>query len=226
MVDTWRWLKALLSSAVTMLMSTPRRLAASRSTTRVICWAPSPSLASMSVSSGRVFSASRTLGIQVRRSSSSLASSTYSYCELPPWWPPKRRSWSGIRNSWPPGTLGRLLRRRSATCWALTSRSATGFRRTIMKALLIPPSPPMKPATLSTAGSLSTARRKISIFGCMTWNDRPSSPRTMPTSWPVSCCGMKVFGTLTNSQTLRAMVASRLSRVSSECLSAHSRLAR
>ncbi|MNY62249.1 hypothetical protein D3C86_1990350 [compost metagenome] len=82
----------------------------------------------------------------------------------------------------------------------------------------------MKPATLSTAGSLSTARRKISIFGCITLNDRPSSPRIMPISWPVSCCGRKVLGTLTNRNTFSAMVASRLNSISKACCKAQSRL--
>ena len=122
----------------------------------------------------------------------------YSFSELRPSRPPICRSWSGMRNMRPPGTFGTLARRRLITCCDDTLRSLIGFRRTIMKALLMPPAPPMKPATLSTAGSASTALRKISIFGCMTWNDRPSSPRIKPISWPVSCCGMKVFGMLTN----------------------------
>ncbi|MCY1224955.1 hypothetical protein D9M72_371330 [compost metagenome] len=66
-----------------------------------------------------------------------------------------------------------------------------------MKALLVPLLPPMNPATLSTASSFNTARRKISIFGCITLKDRPSSPRMKPISWPVSCCGRKVLGTST-----------------------------
>ena len=73
-----------------------------------------------------------------------------------------------------------------------------GFRRTTRKALLIPLSPPMKPATLWIAGSLSRPSRKASIFGCMTWNDKPSSPRTKPISWPVSCSGIRFFGTVAN----------------------------
>ncbi|MNE30348.1 hypothetical protein D3C80_1238580 [compost metagenome] len=60
----------------------------------------------------------------------------------------------------------------------------------------------------------------------MTWNDRPSSPRIMPISWPVSCCGRKVLGTLTNRNTFSAMVASRLNSISREWLSAQSRLRR
>ncbi|MNZ95650.1 hypothetical protein D3C78_1148140 [compost metagenome] len=159
MVEICRWLKALLSTAVTMSMSSPRRLAVARSTTRRICWAPRPSLLSRSVSCGSAARASRTFGSQVRRSSSSLASSTYSFSELRPWRPRNCRSWSAIRNICPPGSLGRLLRMRSITCWADSSRSAIGLRRTMTKALLMPPAPPMKPATLSTAGSASRARR-------------------------------------------------------------------
>ncbi|MNT26921.1 hypothetical protein D3C72_1625250 [compost metagenome] len=99
------------------------------------------------------------------------------------------------------------------TFCADSCRSLIGFRRTIMNALLVPLLPPMNPATLSTASSLSTARRKISIFGCITLNDRPSSPRTKPINWPVSCCGMKVFGTTTYSATLTPTVISRLNKV-------------
>ncbi len=74
MVEICRWLKALLSSVVTVLMSMPSRLAASRSILRLICWAPSPSLASMLVSSGSSISARLTCGTQVRRAPRSLAS--------------------------------------------------------------------------------------------------------------------------------------------------------
>ncbi|MCY1536180.1 hypothetical protein D9M68_716260 [compost metagenome] len=159
MVDTWRWLKALFSTPVTMLMSTPSRLAVSRSTTRRICWAPSASLASISVSSGNARNASRTLGNHLRNSSRSPESSMYSFSELRPSRPPTCKSWSGIRNMRPPATFGTVRRRRLITSCEETSRSAIGLRRTIMKALLIPPPPPMNPATLSTAGSASTARR-------------------------------------------------------------------
>ena len=63
-----------------------------------------------------------------------------------------------------------------------------------VQALLIPRPPPMYPPTLSTAGSASTARRNSSIFGCMTWNERASSPRMKPPICPVSCSGRKLLG--------------------------------
>ncbi len=42
---------------------------------------------------------------------------------------------------------------------ASSLRSLIGFNRTSTMALLVPLLPPMKPATLSTAGSASKARR-------------------------------------------------------------------
>ncbi|MNZ88337.1 hypothetical protein D3C78_1072260 [compost metagenome] len=51
------------------------------------------------------------------------------------------------------------MRRRSMIFCADTLRSLSGLRRTITMALLVPLLPPMKPATLSTAGSASKARR-------------------------------------------------------------------
>ncbi|MNU08573.1 hypothetical protein D3C72_2546760 [compost metagenome] len=62
----------MLSTEVTMLMSMPRRLACSRSTTRVICWVPPPSRASMAVSSGSALNAATTFGYHSRRADSSL----------------------------------------------------------------------------------------------------------------------------------------------------------
>ena len=85
---------------------------------------------------------------------------------------------------------------RSATICPDTLRSSSGLRRTKICALLMPRPPPMNPATLSTAGSRSTAVRNASIFGCMIWNDIPSSPRMKPPSCPVSCCGRKLLGAL------------------------------
>ncbi|MNP46358.1 hypothetical protein D3C76_1403510 [compost metagenome] len=105
------------------------------------------------------------------------------------------------------------MRSRSITFCASILRSLIGFRRTSTKALLVPLLPPMKPATLCTAGSASKARRYTSIFGCITLNDRPSSPRMKPINWPVSCCGISVLGTTTYKAMLMPMVASRLNRV-------------
>ncbi|KWV86424.1 hypothetical protein PFLmoz3_03857 [Pseudomonas fluorescens] len=129
-----------------------------------------------------------------------------------------------MRNKRPPGTSGTSLRRRSITAWAEILRSPSGLRRTSITALLVPWLPPIKPATLSTAGSLSTAWRKISIFGCMTLNDRPSSPRTKPINWPVSCWGMKVLGTTTYSAIFTPTVTNRLSKVRRRWRSTQSRL--
>ncbi|MNJ51712.1 hypothetical protein D3C77_470240 [compost metagenome] len=115
----------------------------------------------MAVSCGSARSAATTFGNHSRRAVRSPLCREYRYCEevwsRPP--PPSCRSWSAIRNSRPPGTLGISLRRRSITFCASILRSLIGFRRTSTMALLVPLLPPMKPATLCTAGSASKARR-------------------------------------------------------------------
>ena len=58
--------------------------------------------------------------------------------------------------------------------------------------------PPVKPTTVSTAGSrlmMSTSWRSLS---CMAWNEMLWSARMPPLIWPVSCCGKKPLGTATN----------------------------
>ena len=78
------------------------------------------------------------------------------------------------------------LRIQSAMDWALTLyvtvQSADG--KTLRSRIDLPPGPaqtllvPLQAnSPLSTAGSLSTALRKVSIFGCITLNDSPSSPQ-------------------------------------------------
>ncbi|MNJ58091.1 hypothetical protein D3C77_537090 [compost metagenome] len=51
------------------------------------------------------------------------------------------------------------MRSRSMIFCAESLRSLIGLRRTRIMALLVPLLPPIKPATLCTAGSLSKARR-------------------------------------------------------------------
>ena len=106
-----------------------------------------------------------------------------------------------VNNNWMVyATGGAELRIRSATARAGRPRSSSGFSRTVSCALLALP-PPATPATSCTAGSFSSTRRYASIFGCMIWNENPSSPRMNPRSCPVSCCGSTVFGIFTYIQT-------------------------
>ena len=93
-----------------------------------------------------------------------------------------------------PASFGSVIRMRLATSCADALRSFSGLRRTNVWALLTPRPPPMNPATLWTAGSARMCFRYTSIFGCITWNDVPSSPRMKPLSCPVSWLGRKLFG--------------------------------
>ncbi len=62
------------------------------------------------------------------------------------------------------------------------------------KPLLAAP-PPVKPTTLSTAGSPCTMAMNCVIFCCMSWNEIAWSAWTMPITRPVSCCGKMPLGT-------------------------------
>ena len=95
-----------------------------------------------------------------------------------------------------PGSLASLLRKRATTWSALSLRWFTGLSTMNMKAELRWP-PPVKPTTLSTAGSARTTARKRSSRARMAWNEVAWSACIEPMMRPVSCCGKKPLGITT-----------------------------
>ena len=61
-----------------------------------------------------------------------------------------------------------------------------------------PPPPPVKPITLSTAGSSAMSSTTAVSFCCIAWNEMSCAAWMVPVSRPVSCCGKKPLGTMTN----------------------------
>lgn len=55
--------------------------------------------------------------------------------------------------------------------------------------------PPVKPTTLSTAGSCWTMWMKSASLVRMAWNEIDWSAWTKPIRRPTSCCGKKPLGT-------------------------------
>ena len=66
--------------------------------------------------------------------------------------------------------------------------------------------PPVKPTTLATAGSCWMMSTNCRSFWLIAWNEMLWSPTIPPISRPVSCCGKKPFGIMTNRATLSAIV--------------------
>lgn len=75
------------------------------------------------------------------------------------------------------------------------ARSLSGFRPTKTLAELVP-RPPVKPTTLSTAGSAPTIAVACLSFFSMDWNEMRWSAWMPPIICPVSCSGKKPFGTM------------------------------
>ena len=112
-----------------------------------------------------------------------------------------------VRNRLAPGSLASLTRSR-ATIWSAVSlRSDSGFRVTNICPVLRW-EPPVKPVTLTTAGSDWTILMKLSSLVRISWNDVAWSARMKPIRRPVSCCGKKPLGTITYRYTFSATVSS------------------
>jgi hypothetical protein len=96
-----------------------------------------------------------------------------------------------------PVTWASCGRNRAITALPLSVRCEAGFRLMNMKP---PPGrePPVKPTTVSTAGSARMMLTRSRSLSCMAWNEMLWSARMPPEIWPVSCCGKKPLGTLTN----------------------------
>ena len=110
-----------------------------------------------------------------------------------------RRSCTGFRNSCTPVTRASFGRSLAITAWPLSpfARSLAGFRFMNMKP---PPArePPVKPTTVSTAGSFLMMLTSWCSLPCMAWKEMLWSARMPPLIWPVSCCGKKPFGAAEN----------------------------
>ncbi|GJE44352.1 hypothetical protein AEGHOMDF_3540 [Methylobacterium soli] len=111
------------------------------------------------------------------------------------WRPPIRRSWRGNRNSRAPATWASFGRRRFITS-VIDGRSPRGFSPTKTLAELVP-RPPVKPTTLSTAGSACTMAVAWRSFCSIAWKEMRWSAWMPPIICPVSCSGKKPFGTMT-----------------------------
>ena len=84
--------------------------------------------------------------------------------------------------------------------------------------------PPVKPTTVSTAGSLPTIATKASSLPCIDWNELLWSARSPPVTRPVSCWGKKPLGTIVYRYTFSPMVVNRMSSISQAWSSTHDRL--
>ncbi len=83
------------------------------------------------------------------------------------------------------------------TASAVILRSVRGLSDMNTKPELVCP-PPVKPTTLSTAGSLRTIAMNCVSFCCIDWNEMLWSAWMPPMTRPVSCCGKKPLGTAQN----------------------------
>jgi len=95
-----------------------------------------------------------------------------------------------------PGTWLSFGLSRAITWSAVASRSASGFRVAKRNPELVCP-PPVKPATLSIAGSDRTISTNWRNFRRIAWKEMLWSARMPPMMRPVSCCGKKPLGIVT-----------------------------
>ena len=71
--------------------------------------------------------------------------------------------------------------------------------------------------TFATAGSSLTRLTMRAAAVCIAGKEASSAPRIPPKTVPLSCCGKKPFGTITNRKIFRPMVTSNTSSVMSGC---------
>ena len=105
-------------------------------------------------------------------------------------------SCTGFRNRLAPGTWASLGRRRAITWSAEILRSLSGFSVANTKPELVE-KPPVKPTTVSTAGSWRTISTNWLSFRRIAWKEMLWSARMPPMMRPVSCCGKKPLGMVT-----------------------------
>ena len=106
-------------------------------------------------------------------------------------------SCTACRYSRAPATRASFGRSRAITWSALTSRCESGLSATNKLAVLVC-RPPVNPTTLAIAGSRRTMFWMVVSLVRIDWKLVDWSACTIPISEPVSCCGKKPFGTITN----------------------------